>query len=337
MTLISWIKQFPSHLRQPCRVKPPGGLADIKASDVNARTSSMPPPQNLPKRKTLSARGGEPRSANPSSWSISDTARAIPIPSTSRKITQPSSNSSFRSSSNAHSRNASFSCTLGAGSQLPSTQVHRPQSAMSNNRLPQPSTAQPRPQSSFDVYSGGAQGLEKSKGRIPFPSTPRAVSQETAQRGGIEGYDTQSNHGLDWPSKSCSARAFRDVSINTAFNGLSLCENNQTTPVVDVEAPFTPSQIPLRVPSVAVHVESPFPSPSKSSKKPKRTQFYLTRDSNLCADWDTKARLEKANGMWIHMTEKMNEMTTESCKLKESTMTYKSRSGLTKESVCGLS
>lgn len=298
----------------------------MSVSATNARTTAMPPPQNVNilKRKTLAERAGEPSGrpapAPPSSRPISAYVKATSIASASRDSSISSSMSS-RQTSGASMRNASnssYSSSVGARPQ--SAHLYRPQSAMAaHSRIQKPVSTIGRPATSLEVHEeepGMARSLGNRQGRIPLSSCPNPPDYPDR---------------LQFPR--LRGRSMRDFSLNslrTKFDNLSLKNGTtQSAPKVDVKVPATPSHIPKLVPQVTLPAETP--SPSKSPKKTPRTlpalPLYLNRASNEVIAWNTSSRLEEVDTMCALFKEKMDDATTESRSLREIIGVYKIRSG----------
>ena len=243
----------------------------MSASANNARSSSMGPPANPLDRISLAQRGGElykPKPAHSKARPVNAAANATSIAGPSRQTS-------------SSSRNTSFSTSLGPGARQPFGQVHRSQSAMANTRLQIPTPNSSRPSTASDVHSetsGMSPGEKKRKGMLPISSNPR---NKFSQPGIKESYDTQLNHNSIWASRSYSRAPSRVISLSAAFSSLSLHNKTQSTPVVDLEPPSTPSQLPKSILRVAMPTETP--SPSKSPRKPSVITPFLTRDSNTRA------------------------------------------------------
>lgn len=300
----------------------------MSASATNARTTAMPPPQNMNtlKRKTLAERAGEPfgrpAPAPPSSRPINAHVRATSINGASRDSSISSSVSS-RQTSGASMRNTSNSSYSSSVSTRPSSaQLYRPQSAMAaHSRIQKPVSTIGRPATSLEVHEeepGIARTVGKRKGRIPLSSCPNSPGHpDTLHPPKLRGRPI------------CE---FSVNSLSTKLNTLSLESGpTQSTPKVDVKVPATPSHIPKPVPPVALHGETP--SPSKSPKKTPRAQpplpLYLNRTSNVVIAWDHDIRLGEVENMCSELKEKMDGATMECKGLKENLSLYKIRSGST--------
>lgn len=228
----------------------------------------MPPPANLQGRISLVERAGGPYRSKPAH----SNSRPVNATANTTSIAGPSRQTSYSS------RNTSFSTSVGPG---PSGQVHRSQSAMANIRMQRPTPNSSRPSTALEVHSETSSmspGEKKRKGMLPISSNPR---NNSTRLGNKESYDTQLNHNSIWASRSCSQASSREVSLSAAFSGLSLHSKTQSTPVVHLEPPSTPSQLPKRILRVAMPTETP--SPSKSPRKPSVITPFLTRDSNTRA------------------------------------------------------
>ena len=198
------------------------------------------------------------------------------------------------------------------GPRPPSTQAHRPQSALAGSRLQTPSAKSSRPRQAVEPYplvSKAVQGGVKHRGRVPFSSTPLDLPEQPALQ--------ETNRSYDTPMKSISKRASgrftfstREMSLSTAFNGLCISDQAQSTSIVGLDAPHTPSQLPKRVPSVVDPTESP--SPSKSRRKTCAHMAFLTRDSNVRAvPWDTNDKTIRIEREWDEFKGKIEFMTAE--------------------------
>lgn len=333
--------QFVSQLRQPSRIPSPPRLAELSSSDNNARSSSLmpPPPGNL-KRKTLVERAGEPPRPAPAlassrlvnagvkTTSIAGASRQTPF--SSSVSTRPPPSSVVR-----HASNSSWSSSVGPGSRPPSAQPFRPQSAMARStQKPLPSTS--RPASSFDTHSktsGAVQTFGDSKSISPFSSShkryPAHLSQFKVPRGS---YDNQMNSVSDWSSSANGVvshrntpRSLRDVSLSTALSGLTLePSESRNVSLEEREPQCSPSQIPVRTPTVSLAPRTP--SPSKSRRKTQQFLPFLTRDSNTKAiAWDPQSRLEIVEDLYHELKESMHSTSMESNGLKETVGIYKAR------------
>lgn len=300
----------------------------MSASANNARSSSMPPPPAIPPvRKTLVEQGGEPykpKPAHSNPRSINAVGKATSIAGPSRQ--NSSSFSSSYQSSAPSNRHASFSTSVGPGARQPTAQSHRSQSAMANSRLQRPTPNSSRPVTALEIHpetSSVSQGEKKRKGMLPISSITRNNSTRLEIK---QSYDTQLNHNSNWASRPCSQASSREVSISTAFSGLSIHSKTQSTPVVDLKALSTPSQLPKRNIRVTMSMETP--SPSKSPRKASSFRPFLTRDSHTrAASWgepeDRLSNVEKDMNKFKENLEGMNVM-------RDTIDVYKARRGFMK-------
>lgn len=291
----------------------------------------MPPPTNLPGRKTQVELGGEPHRAKPAhsnSRQANETAKPTNLARLQRQTSYsiPLSHQPVAASS----RNASFSSSVGSATRQPSAQFLRSQSATASSRMHKPTPNSSRPTTASEAHSemsGMAQGEKKRKGMLQLiSSNPR---NNSTRLGIKESYDTQLNHDSIWASRPCSQTSFREVSLSAAFSGLSLHSKTQSTPMRDLEPSFTPSQLPKRISKLAM-LPTKTPSPSKSPRKAPDTGPFLTRDSNTRAaspSWGKpEDRTEIMGALADKLTEGMAEV-FERTPYRETIELYKARGG----------
>ena len=335
------LQQFVSQLRQPSRIPSPGRLTEMSTSNTNARANNMlPPPPGQLKRKTLAERAGEnPRPAPPPPSQLNTRLANAPVKGatvanlhrqtsfSSSISSKPSSLSSMR-----HTPNSSFSSSMGLGNRPPSAQSHRSQTAASGRPPPKNVPRGNRPASSSDTYpmkTDAMQTFGNSKSISPFPSNhKRYPSHMTPGKISQESYDNQMNSISEWSSHSNPRKSFRDISISTAFSGLTLepTKSISLSTVDEAEVPSSPSHIPIcsRTPSSSLPPRTP--SPSRSRRKTQNLA-YLTRESNTKAIvWDQETRIENMENSFIQLQTTMSSTLTESHSLKETIAVYKSRS-----------
>lgn len=289
-----------------------------------------PPPANPPARKTLAEQGGEPyrpNQAHSNSRPANAAGKPTSIAGPSRQTS--SSVSSSHQSSASFSRHASFSNSVGPGARQPSSQSHRSQSAMANSRLQKPTPNTSRPTTALEVHSeisSISQGEKKRKGMLRISSNPR---NNSTRLGIMESYDTQLNHDSIWASRPCSQASSRNISLNAAFSGLSIHNKTQSTPMVDLEPPCTPSQLPKSIPRVAMPTETP--SPSKSPRRPPPIRPFLTRDSNTraaLASWgQPEDRLVSMEQVADCVKQGLEGLNVERTDFREAINVYKARGG----------
>lgn len=272
----------------------------------------MGPPQNRMKRKQPAGCGGEAARAANKSFT------AAPP----RQTSYPSGVYSNRHPT-AAIRNASLGNSIGPDRRALSSQYGRPQSAMLNPCAERMPSAANRSTSSLDLHSRAPNGSQRmgNTGRILFPSIPSDVYESSMKADSHGCCDPHISHS-DWESIPRTVRNLRDKSLKKALNGLSL--NGKTTPKVEMNAPSTPSQIPLRTQTLSALVE--IPSPTRSPERVSTVKRFLTRDSNTCAAWE-EVHMARVDNLYTEFTRKIDGATTESDALKDSIVVYKTRSG----------
>lgn len=201
---------------------------------------------------------------------------------------------------------------------------------MASSRLQTPTVKSGRswtPGESHPAISNAAQGGRERKGRVPFSSTPWDLSEQPALQETNRSYDTQLDSISNWASGRCSKNSTREPPLSTAFRSLSVSGQAQSTPMVGLDAPKTPCNIPKLVPSVVGPSESP--SPSKSRRQSQASVAFLTRDSNIRAvPWDTDDRVAHMERLQDYFKESINGMTTESSSWKDLIGAYKTKGEL---------
>ncbi|KAL8873383.1 MAG: hypothetical protein Q9174_001139 [Haloplaca sp. 1 TL-2023] len=350
--------QYASQLPRPRgRGASPSKMSEINASMMNTRNSEMPPPaingKDL-KRKTLAERAGEPLKKQQA------TALNKPGYSTGsyRQPSYASSIASTRPSSMASSRNisgGSYTSAVSTGSRPASVQAQRSQSAMGGSKIQRPQSYQGRPLSSMDAYSAvpsSGRGQGNRTGRNPFPSTLMDCPETLEPRQGEASYDAQAIS--EWASSGSPVKASRNISLPTAFSGLSLKEVKLgPTPIVgqkedalatvtvgDVQAnsikhktsvpslaPTTPSQIPKWKATTAAHASGR--SPSKSPRKPPQTpcpQFINKSTTNVMAQgFSMEEKYEGFSEFVTSAESTMKHQREESNNLRELLAEYKGK------------
>ncbi len=226
---------------------------------------------------------------------------------------------------------------------MPVAQFHRPQSAMANQRMQKQMPAPNRPFTASEVHPAtfsATQAGGRRTCRAPFSSIPVESFSQSAVQGFNESNETQPKKNSYWASRRYP-KTLREVSLSTAFSSLCLHGKTQSAPIVDLKDPFTPSQIPKRIPGVGVPAENP--SPIKLPKKKKTILPFLTRDSNTrVASWENtedritnmEMSMEKS---YSEFKEKMDGMTSESNSLREVIEVYKARGELKRQQFTRLS
>ena len=341
--------QFASQLRPPSQIPTPGKLFEMSSAATNARSTMLPPPTNNLKRKTLVDRAGEPSRptpAPPSSRPVNAHVKATSLAGVGRE-TSFSSSMSSRPSSVASSRNtsgSSYSSSVGPGSRPPSSHSYRPQSAISNHRLQRPVPSLNRPATALELHEeepGTARNIVKRQSRTPFHLNPQDFPPSMRLSRARVTYHAQRVHPSEWESRPFSALSLREVSLSTAFNGLSLYnEASQSTikadsgvrstppeprPSSNAGASPTPTHIPRLAPRAMLPVE-PQSTTKSPNKNPNPQAQFLTRSSNDVIAWDTNSRLEEVESMCSQFREKIDGAAVESKALRESMAVYKIRS-----------
>ena len=278
----------------------------------------MEPPQIRPKRKLDTEDPGEASRFAPSSrpanlmtnkGSISESAAQIQL-------------SSKASTGRAAIGNNSFGTTMGPSRRGFSNRIDRSQTSMFDSRMRRTASSTNRPNSSLEVYSRpskGSQGIG-NQGRILFSSHHSQVNKPPTKPESIGRYDPHIYCNADRESP-CAKGRLRDVSMTSALKALTM--NGKTTPSVDMNAPLTPSQIPLRASTHSARVT--IPSTSRSPKKAFSLGRFLTRDSNTPAAWDTEDRFERMEHGFSELKEIIGGATSEGSNLKDIIAIYKTK------------
>jgi hypothetical protein len=309
-------------MKPPSRIPPPRTLTEMSGAASNARPPAMGPPQNKLKRKNDTESGGEPATAAPTS--------RLAQPVTNRSfIAGPSGQtSSFsKSSSNRHPgaavRNTSFANSVGSERRAFSNH-DRPQSATANPRMQRAASSTARPVSSLDSnprFPNGSQGMG-NKGRILFPSNPPKVYKATLKPESHGCYDPQIYCDSDGESMPYPMRRLYNLPPTTAFNSLAV--NGKPTPSVELNSPFTPSQIPTRTSTRSQRAE--ISSPSKSPQKAPSRGPFLTRESNTRSAWDISEHYQRVDNISSKVTQDIGGAAVEGGLLMDVIVDYKARS-----------
>lgn len=279
----------------------------------------MGPPQNPLKRKNNAEGRGEPSRSAPSSRPVN---LAMNKAGPASQTPLPSKFSAGRYSAAAVGNN-SLGNSVGPDRRGFSNQYDRPQTTMKNSRIQRIASSTHRSNSSLDIYSRPPNGLQGigNKGRISFPSNSSQVYKSPMKPESVGCYDPQIYYDLGWESP-CAKGRLRDVSVTSALKGLTV--NGKTTPLVDMNASLTPSQIPQRAYTrLACAV---VPSTSRSPKKALSLGRFLTRDSNTPVAWDTDDKWKKMEHGFSELYEKIDGATSEYGNLKDTIAIYKTRS-----------
>ena len=327
-----------SQLPQPTRRTSPRKMAEMSASQSNAR-SAIPPPQKVSKLQhpSLMERVEEfPKSKNHSGPTASRaggiTCKATSLTGAARQNDFASSMSSIRPPSSASSRitcNSSFASSVGPGSSY--TQNSRPQSALGNSRFQRPNGALHRPSTSMDIHNGpqGVLRPAKRKGMAHFPSLiERPYSPIRSVSSGP--FETLSPSCAELKPRPLQPKSMRDISISTAM-GLMTIEDHEPyiTPPEPVEPLLPPpkrSCIPVRSPSKAPQTESPFKSPRKT---PKPILPFLSRDSNVrAATFDPEESYGELESKMTEFMTRMDVVTKEGGEARALADSYKARGTL---------
>jgi hypothetical protein len=135
-------------------------------------------------------------------------------------------------------------------------------------------------------------------------------------------YDPQIYCDSDGESMPYTMRRPYNLTLTTAFNGLSV--NRKTTPLVELNSPFTPSQIPTRTSTRSERAE--LLSPSKSPQKAPSWGPFLTRESNTRAAWDFNERYQRVDDIASKVTQDIGGAAVEGGMLMDMIREYKARS-----------
>lgn len=277
----------------------------------------MGPPPNTSKRKFDAEGQGEPSRSGPSSRP----ANSMSNKSLIAKLA-PQMSLSKPAAGRAAVGNNSLCNGVAPDRRGFHNQNDRPQSATSNSRTQRTSSSQNRPNSSSDRHPRPPKGYQRigNKGRISFPSNPLQENKSPVKPESIGCYDPQIYCDLDWESP-CAKGRNRDFTVISALKGLTA--NGKTTPIVDMNASSTPSQIPLRASTHSACTK--ISSPSKSPKKALSQGRFLTRDSNTPAAWDTEDRFENMETRFSELKEIIGGATSEGANLKDMIAIYKTK------------
>jgi hypothetical protein len=276
----------------------------------------MGPPQKNMKRKQIVDYGGEPTRAAPGAMTKKGSMGAPPRCSSGAV---PSRHPAVAV------RNASLGNSIGLGRRAILPQYGRPQSAMLNPRADHTSSSTNRSTSSLDLHSRGpneSQGMG-NMGRISFPSNSSDVYESSMKADSHGCRDPHISCHSDWESIPFTVRNLPDTSLKKALNGLSF--GGKTTPKVEMNAPSTPSQIPLRTQSLSAPAE--IPSPTRSPKKAPAVKRFLTRDSNTSVVWGSEVHMAHLDTLCTVLTRNIDSATAESVALRDSIVVYKTRGG----------
>lgn len=313
-------------------------------------------PEPAPKRKTLAERAGEvnrPGVAPPTSRAVNGSVKAT-VSAGVRPGTSFSSSSSRAPSTT--SRKVSTTSTQSSASS-------RPPSALSTSRRPQTALGHSRTKSVPHVTRPGTAGDEddSSNEDSALPNKRKGmtlISLASLQpQNGLrppKQRERQDNPGYiisDLPdaprarsqspfrTPSISEKSFRNISLSSAFQNLSLGQNGLCTEVntfpsikEEPQCPKTPSQIPKYVfkapspkPCPSPHVKTPATRYKISVPSPNKV-MYLTRNSNsLAPAWDTKGRLEDMELLYSQLKGQFEGAAYERTGLEEALALHKSR------------
>ena len=344
------IPQFASQLPQ-LRTKIPspdksGKLQEMTASANNARSSFMPPPQNLGKRKTPASESiGRPAPVAPSSRSASAAGKLHTNAGVSRQTSYTSSVSSMRppSSTSMHKvSNGSLSSGTGSSYRTASSQSSRPQSAMAGPGKSIRSIGRPVSAMAAPITGSGlGRPIQKREGRSRFPLKPNGTYLGPSgpngpnERGRSEGNGAPTSHPSVRADQGCAAPSERVMSLSSAFNGLSL-EDSTPLPACteDRDVSATPSRIPVKQTPLPSTTLPPKPftaveavSPSRSPKKPPAaTRRFLNRESNIEIAMDAEIQFGEFTSMFNGLQDQIDGINTDRNGMKELIAVYRTRS-----------
>ncbi|KAK7713615.1 kinesin-like nuclear fusion protein [Botryosphaeria dothidea] len=349
----------------PTKNKASGRMRNIPTDMQHWALTSIAVPEPTPagKRKTLAEKAGEVKSrmpAPPSSNTLNGAIKAT----TAAGIRNGNHSSSVSAASTRPTRansNTSF-----ANSYSHSSRTVRPQTSMAHTRSMSHQTPSNRPQTSLDTDDSDPPSLGKRKGTNPISITTCVPAEEVRPGKPRSSYSNQydnisyrkSSRGTQAARQSAtrlssqpfqsfqfqhnvqpqlgSPKAYRDVSLSTQFQSLSISDGTKDCIPEEEEPPATPSLIPrpvfaqlqpqpaLRLPATPTHNRYRATSPSKEPVTP-----FLSKDSNMRAHltaWDTKGRLEDMEALYGELRQQMQSTTTERENMKDKIETYKAKS-----------
>lgn len=269
----------------------------------------MEPPLTRPKRKLDTEDPGEASRFAPSSRPANLMTKKGSISGSASQIQLSSKTSTGR----AAIGNNSFGTTMGPGRRGFSNRIERPQTSMFDSRMRRTASSANRPSSSLEVYSQpskGSQGIG-NQGRILFSSNPLQVNKPPTKPESIGCYDPHIYCNADRESPCAKGRPRGRSSMTSALKALTM------------NAPLTPSQIPLRASTHSARVTTP--STSRSPKKALSLGRFLTRDSNTPAAWNTEDRFERMEHGFSELKEIIGGATSEGSNLKDIIAIYKTK------------
>ena len=317
-----------------------GPLSNI-SDRSNIRYPTVPEPPSK-QRKTLADRAGEPYTrpnvAPPSTRPMSSTVKAT-VAAGTRNNSYSSNSSRYPSGSSRHTSSSSTSS-------LRPTSVaghYRPQSAMSLSRSNfSTSHGSTRPATSLETHAEEHSPSQKRNGIVPFSRSP-SPSQDTFvqvrrrrprdQNAPQRGCDNQSRTNARSAKNNGSVQRFRDVSVTTAMQTLSINGKEERSMLETSCQPTTPSGIPkpvVKEPPSTPQKESPIRAKSqrrpRKSCSPSKTPQFLTKSSNVqAATWDTDTRLDAMEKLHNHFKEQLESFSGKESSHQEQINLYKTR------------
>lgn len=352
-----------SGLRPPSRIPATTGLLEMTASENNSRAMASAIPTNSLKHKG-SARTSPPRPLPPPQPQPLTDPPPVPEPAPKRKtlaeragetvrpqppnrVVKRSNTTSSLTSSLRNASTTSRPASAASAHRLPSTlQTSRSRTALSTVRAPSVTHEDPE-EDSHGILPTKRKGTHH---RSAFDRPPANSHRQPRNRDSSGSYtSTLSRLPPAGPSslrpEDNPSFSFRNVSLNSAFRGLSLNSNNSKArnpsvsssssfplPQEDPPCPQTPSCIPkpvLKTPKPPEKGLVIFKTPSTKYKihtsSPGKVNF-LTRGSNTPAPaWDTKGRLEDMELLYSQLKGQLDSAATEKDGMEEGLAVYKAR------------
>ncbi|KAH7412781.1 P-loop containing nucleoside triphosphate hydrolase protein [Cadophora sp. MPI-SDFR-AT-0126] len=335
------------------------GLAEISESQNNARSrmiSKMPPPTSLkhklggtympdnepePKRKTLAERAGEvgtrsiaapTTSARPAVKGTSLVGAGKSMHSRNPSFTS-STSSRAPSASSRNPSNSSFSSSVGPNGRPKSSYGGRSQFSQSTATR---GTALPRPATSMDTHSSDDDlpSHGRRKGTEPLISIPSSIHKKL-----------RAPHSMQSLRPQHSAANMRDISVirsqeqheyqasstrmrppPSLLSHKSFISSGLRGLRIDsAETALSPSHIPV-LSKAEASMEPPVTPRRTPKPSPQKTPF-LTKDSNVpgFTAWDVDVRIERMEGMFSEMQNKVTNTSLERSVLEEAIALYKER------------
>ena len=330
-----------------------------RAHKTEAPSDTQRVPEAVPKRKTLVERAGEAPRTLPTASNTSRPAKlALNTNSLAsiKPVSLASSNNPSRGPSTASRNTSNSSVSTSSSNTRPTSAAsnYRPQSVLSNSRsisngLSQHKRSAPYYDDDEEEESQNTMQPSKRKGmplytlsaiRMQDRLRPLKQRERPAIPERFRSFPSRapSSRSQSPFSPSHAERSSRNISLSTAFEGLSLqqrCDEPPRESTFPCSYPIpqcsnTPSQIPKLLPKTPRAVQAqPCKTPLTKYKirhaSPMKLE-YLTRDSNTPAPaWDTKGRLEDMEMLYSQLKDQFQGAAFEKNGLEESLALYKTR------------